>query len=182
MINSLFDCSTDNIGLHLKNIFKSGELIEDSVTEKIPATAAEGKNYLTKSSTVRIRTFSFLSLIPQRFSVCGRMFWGRFNNCAWLRLAPYFPLLPHLFRKTKTSDFFEENIRTFDVKHPYFWCKTSVLLPKEVRCFATSGHHCSASSGPQPLSLHKKSFWKISYISYTTPPIILYLLTISGEG
>lgn len=71
---SLFDCSTDNIGLHLKNIFKSGELIEDSVTEKIPATAAEGKNYLTKSSTVRIRTFSFLSLIPQRFSVCGRMF------------------------------------------------------------------------------------------------------------
>jgi len=28
----LFDCSTDNIGLHLKNIFKSGELQEDSVT------------------------------------------------------------------------------------------------------------------------------------------------------
>lgn len=24
----LFDCSTDNIGLHLKNIFKSGELEE----------------------------------------------------------------------------------------------------------------------------------------------------------
>ena len=128
MINSLFDCSTDNIGLHLKNIFKSGELIEDSVTEKIPATAAEGKNYLTKSSTVRIRTFSFLSLIPQRFSVCGRMFWGRFNNCAWLRLAPYFPLLPHLFRKTKTSDFFEANIRTFDVKHPYFCPKKSDVL------------------------------------------------------
>ena len=30
----LFDYSTDNIGLHLKNIFKSGELVEDSVTEK----------------------------------------------------------------------------------------------------------------------------------------------------
>ena len=45
---SLFDCSTDNIGLHLKNVFKSGELIEDSVTEKISATAADGKNYLTK--------------------------------------------------------------------------------------------------------------------------------------
>lgn len=28
----LFDCSTDNIGLHLKNIFKSGELEESSVT------------------------------------------------------------------------------------------------------------------------------------------------------
>ena len=44
----LFDCSTDNIGLHLKNIFKSGELVEDSVTEKNSATAADGKNYRTK--------------------------------------------------------------------------------------------------------------------------------------
>ena len=44
----LFDCSTDNIGLHLKNIFKSGELQEDSVTEKFSATASDGKNYLTK--------------------------------------------------------------------------------------------------------------------------------------
>ena len=44
----LFDCSTDNIGLHLKNIFKSGELEERSVTEKNSATAADGKNYMTK--------------------------------------------------------------------------------------------------------------------------------------
>lgn len=35
----LFDCSTDNIGLHLKNIFASGELKKESVTEKISATA-----------------------------------------------------------------------------------------------------------------------------------------------
>ena len=44
----LFDCSTDNIGLHLKNIFKSGELDEGAVTEKNSATAADGKNYMTK--------------------------------------------------------------------------------------------------------------------------------------
>lgn len=44
----LFDCSSDNIGLHLKNIFASGELIRDSVTEKISATASDGKNYLTQ--------------------------------------------------------------------------------------------------------------------------------------
>lgn len=43
----LFDCSTDNIGLHLKNIFASGELIKDSVTEKNSVTAADGKNYQT---------------------------------------------------------------------------------------------------------------------------------------
>ena len=35
----LFDCSSDNVGLHLKNIFASGELVKDSVTEKISATA-----------------------------------------------------------------------------------------------------------------------------------------------
>lgn len=44
----LFDCSTDNISLHLKNIFSSGELDKDSVTEKISATASDGKNYLTQ--------------------------------------------------------------------------------------------------------------------------------------
>lgn len=44
----LFDCTTDNISLHLKNIFKSGELNECSVAEKYSATASDGKNYQTK--------------------------------------------------------------------------------------------------------------------------------------
>lgn len=44
----LFDCTTDNIGLHLKNIFASGELKKESVTEKISATASDGKNYQTQ--------------------------------------------------------------------------------------------------------------------------------------
>ncbi|MDO5481490.1 MAG: virulence RhuM family protein [Bacteroidaceae bacterium] len=44
----LFDCSTDNIGLHLKNIFASGELEKESVTEKISATASDGKKYMTQ--------------------------------------------------------------------------------------------------------------------------------------
>ena len=44
----LFDCSTDNISLHLKNIFAEGELDRNSVTEKISATATDGKNYLTQ--------------------------------------------------------------------------------------------------------------------------------------
>jgi len=44
----LFGCSTDNISLHLKNIFKSGELDQNSVTEEFSATASDGKNYKTK--------------------------------------------------------------------------------------------------------------------------------------
>lgn len=30
----LFDCSTDNIGLHLKNIYETGELTQEATTEK----------------------------------------------------------------------------------------------------------------------------------------------------
>ena len=45
---ALFDCSTDNIGLHLKNIFASGELVKESVTEKNSATASDRKNYMTQ--------------------------------------------------------------------------------------------------------------------------------------
>lgn len=48
LMATLFDCSTDNIGLHLKNIFKDGELEEDSVTENFSVTASDGKNYNTK--------------------------------------------------------------------------------------------------------------------------------------
>ena len=44
----LFDCTTDNISLHLKNIFTDGELDKDSVTEKFSVTAADGKNYKTQ--------------------------------------------------------------------------------------------------------------------------------------
>jgi len=44
----LFDVSTDNVGLHLKNIFADGELDADSVTEESSLTAADGKNYRTK--------------------------------------------------------------------------------------------------------------------------------------
>ena len=40
----LFDCSSDNIGLHLKNIFASGELEKSSVTEESSATASDRKN------------------------------------------------------------------------------------------------------------------------------------------
>jgi hypothetical protein len=48
LIAALFDCSTDNISLHLKNIFAEGEMDEFSVTEDFSVTAADGKNCRTK--------------------------------------------------------------------------------------------------------------------------------------
>ena len=44
----VFDCSVDNISLHLKNIFKSEELNENSVIEESSITAPDGKNYKTR--------------------------------------------------------------------------------------------------------------------------------------
>lgn len=48
LMAELFQCSTDNISLHLKNIFKDGELEEKSVTEEFSVTASDGKQYRTK--------------------------------------------------------------------------------------------------------------------------------------
>ena len=39
---ALFDCSTDNVGLHLKNIYESGELKEEATAEKISVVRREG--------------------------------------------------------------------------------------------------------------------------------------------
>ena len=44
----LFDCTTDNISLHLKNVFNEAELSENSVTEEYSVTADDGKNYKVK--------------------------------------------------------------------------------------------------------------------------------------
>ena len=48
LMGVLFDCSTDNISLHLKNIFKENELEENAVTEEFSVTASDGKTYKTK--------------------------------------------------------------------------------------------------------------------------------------
>jgi hypothetical protein len=44
----LFDCTVDNIGLHLKNVFKEAELSENSVAEESSVTASDGKSYIVK--------------------------------------------------------------------------------------------------------------------------------------
>lgn len=45
----LFDCSTDNIGLHLKNIYESRELQEGATAEKISVVRQEGERMVNRS-------------------------------------------------------------------------------------------------------------------------------------
>ena len=57
LMAELYECSTDNVGLHLKNIFAERELDEKSVTEESSATAADGAiDPDLKASTDRILT------------------------------------------------------------------------------------------------------------------------------
>ncbi len=44
----LFDATKQNISLHLKNVFKEGELIVESVVKESLTTAADGKGYRTQ--------------------------------------------------------------------------------------------------------------------------------------
>ena len=49
-MSTLFDCSTDNIGLHLKNIFTSGELRKDSTTEFFSVVQIEGGRQVSRKT------------------------------------------------------------------------------------------------------------------------------------
>ena len=45
----LFDCSTDNISLHLKNIYKEEELDPEATTEKISVVRREGNREVRRT-------------------------------------------------------------------------------------------------------------------------------------
>lgn len=46
---ALFQTTKQNVSLHIQNIFSEGELRQDSVVKESLTTAADGKNYATKS-------------------------------------------------------------------------------------------------------------------------------------
>ena len=46
---TLFNCSTDNVGLHLKNIYESGELKEEATAEEISVVRREGSRDVNRS-------------------------------------------------------------------------------------------------------------------------------------
>lgn len=50
-MSTLFDCSTDNIGMHLKNIYATGELDKGATTEKNSVVQTEGDRTVTRLTT-----------------------------------------------------------------------------------------------------------------------------------
>lgn len=60
-----FDTSTDNIGLHLKNIYKEGELDEAATTEESSVVRQEGKRQVTR----RIQQYNLDAIISVGYRV-----------------------------------------------------------------------------------------------------------------
>ena len=49
-MEQLFDCSTDNIGLHLKNIYDTNELNKEATTEKNSVVQQEGAREVRRNT------------------------------------------------------------------------------------------------------------------------------------
>jgi hypothetical protein len=51
-MGQLFDVSTDNVGLHLKNIYEDGELIREATTEESSVVQVEGGREVQRPLTL----------------------------------------------------------------------------------------------------------------------------------
>jgi hypothetical protein len=69
----LFGCSTDNISLHLKNIYKEKELGESSTAEDFSVVQNEGAREVKRAT----RMYSLEAIIAsdERFSRCQKWRW-----------------------------------------------------------------------------------------------------------
>ena len=63
-----FDTSSDNIGLHLKNIYKDGELEEAATTEESSVVRQEGKRQVTR----RLKQYNLDAIISVGYRVNSR--------------------------------------------------------------------------------------------------------------
>ena len=64
----LFDCTTDNISLHLKKIYAEGELKETATTEEFSVVQQEGKRNVSRS----MRFYSLDAIISVGYRVNSR--------------------------------------------------------------------------------------------------------------
>lgn len=61
----LFDCSSDNIGLHLKNIYETGELTQEATTENFSVVQNEGERQVNR----KLRFYNLDAIISVGYRV-----------------------------------------------------------------------------------------------------------------
>ncbi len=72
----LFDCSSDNISLHLKNIFADGELAESATTEEFSVVQKEGSRDVKRTTIF----YSLDAIISVGYRVNSREKYDEFNK------------------------------------------------------------------------------------------------------
>ena len=64
----LFDTSSDNVGLHLKNVYAEGELVEGATTEDSSVVQTEGRRRVRRS----VKHYSLDAVISVGYRVSER--------------------------------------------------------------------------------------------------------------
>lgn len=67
-MSQLFDTTTDNVGLHLKNVFSDGELTESATTEDFSVVRQEGKRQVRR----QLKHYSLDAVISVGYRVSSR--------------------------------------------------------------------------------------------------------------
>lgn len=83
-MSELFDCSPDNISLHLKNIYKEGELSEEATAEYFSAVRQEGGRDVTR----KVRCYNLDAIIAVGYRVNSKKA-TRFRQWATKTLKEY---------------------------------------------------------------------------------------------
>ena len=106
---NLFDCTTDNISLHLKNIYKEEELEEEATTELFSIVQNEGQRNVTR----KVKFYNLDAIIAVGYRVNSKKA-TRFRQWATITLKEYitkgFVLNDDMLKNGKPfgKDYFEE--------------------------------------------------------------------------
>lgn len=106
---NLFDCTTDNISLHLKNIYKEKELEEEATTELFSIVQNEGRRNVTR----KVKCYNLDAIIAVGYRVNSKKA-TRFRQWATITLKEYitkgFVLNDDMLKNGKPfgKDYFEE--------------------------------------------------------------------------
>lgn len=128
---NLFQTSKQNISLHIRNIFKEGELVEHAVVKESLTTAEDGKQYRTKYYNLDVIISVGYRVKSQRGT--------QFRMWATQRLREYiikgFTMNDDLLKKAGGGNYFDEllaRIRDIRSSEKVFWKKVLEIYATSV--------------------------------------------------
>lgn len=112
----LFDKDTDTIGLHLKNIFKEGELDKDSTTEESSVVQKEGNRQVKR----KVQVYNLDAVISVGYRVNSKQS-TQFRIWATQRLKDY--LVQGYAINEKRLEQKQQEVQHLKKRHSYSWSR-----------------------------------------------------------